>query len=122
MFLRTGITSLRGFLDLTALFSSDKDASSAKPMTTNHRSISLWDEATYPQVNQEYVVAEKPQLDTGNAAEWARDRQTMLLEGFALEEVTEICMSNDYRWRCSAGHTTVPAFLISPVTTPAAKD
>src|SRR5262245_48888409 len=48
------------------------------------------------------------------AAELMQSRRVVVLEGFGIEEVAELCFKNNYRWRLDNRPSKRPRFVIEP--------
>jgi hypothetical protein len=117
MFARIGISTVTDFLDVTTL--PIRAALGRRATDTNPRyarKVALITQAA------DGISLEKS-VRTGDAASCGlaavaliQERRTIILDGFPLEEVAELCFEHNYRWRF---HNPCPSqngyrFLIEP--------
>lgn len=119
MFLKQGIAGIRGFLDLATVltpFLRLNDRTRPKHRTIR---VAVWNPETPPTGVSETVTLSNPTLAVGPSHRWAEGRLSLVVEGASIEDITQICVEHDYRWRFRPGSRRGNSFLLEATENPA---
>jgi len=122
MFVKNRRLGISGFLDLAALpikmllNRDDRTDSSA----SNTRKLALLKEAPDGVFREEPVVGGDAGACEARAIRMIQSGERIVLEGFPLEQVAELCFKHNYRWRFCPGSNATLRFILEPGSRPAA--
>jgi len=124
MSVKIAIAGISEFLDLALLpikSAFRQSIGAVSPPST--RKVAMMTPATDGVSVESSVCLGEPGACRDAAIELMRERRTLALEGFIIEEVAALCFEHNYRWRLDSGSTKQLRFIIEPgVKTPPPED
>lgn len=116
MFVKLRSLGISGFLDMAVLPLKSLLGKNDHPgsSTDGNRRVALVKTTPDGVYTEEPVFSGNARASEARAIRMIQDGERIVLEGFPLEQLAELCFKHNYRWRFHPGSKTSPRFILEP--------